>query len=314
MAGPRSSEVAAVNGEGVLADDLVKRLEQQRDALRDRLILDRGYRARLWTSLTAVETALDRARAAATPTRAVPVGDRWEPLLERDPELAEYVPAEHRELARRTVLAPTLTLEEGPWDPPSVDSTRTYGMLMLDGLLMRRLRVDIGVAIEFLGPGDVVRPWGAYALPASVPVEAAWVTLKPSRLAVLDEQVLAAAAVWPGVSIALAVRLIRRAQNTSYLLAVSHLPRLEDRLLATLWYLASSWGQVTRSGVTVPLRLTHQRLGEIVGAQRSSVTIAMTQLQNRKALRREDNGTYLLVGSPPEWDSATDELSRGSGS
>jgi acetylornithine deacetylase/succinyl-diaminopimelate desuccinylase-like protein len=74
------------------------------------------------------------------------------------------------------------------------------------------------------------------------------------------------------------------------------------KLLATLWHLASNWGRVTPEGVYIPFRLTHEVLGEILGAKRPSVTTAMTQLQRRGEIAIGAGGGYLLKGNPADWD------------
>lgn len=45
-----------------------------------------------------------------------------------------------------------------------------------------------------------------------------------------------------------------------------------------LWHLADRWGRVTPDGVIVPLKLTHEALGRLVGAQRPTVTLALGEL------------------------------------
>jgi CRP/FNR family transcriptional regulator, cyclic AMP receptor protein len=52
--------------------------------------------------------------------------------------------------------------------------------------------------------------------------------------------------------------------------------------------------------VHVPLKLTHQLLGRVVGAQRPSVTTALKQLMEEGSVSRRDDGTWLLHGDPPE--------------
>src|SRR5918998_361959 len=63
--------------------------------------------------------------------------------------------------------------------------------------------------------------------------------------------------------------------NLAVALAISHHQRVDDRLMLTLWHLAERWGRVRREGIVVPLPLSHQRLADLVGAQRQSVTTAM---------------------------------------
>jgi CRP/FNR family cyclic AMP-dependent transcriptional regulator len=50
----------------------------------------------------------------------------------------------------------------------------------------------------------------------------------------------------------------------------------------------------------VPLPLSHQRLGDLVGAHRPSVTTAMGDLVRAGLLSRSDGKVWVLHGSPPE--------------
>jgi hypothetical protein len=70
--------------------------------------------------------------------------------------------------------------------------------------------------------------------------------------------------------------------------------------LLTLWHLAERWGKVTREGIVVPLPLGHQRLADIVGAHRPSVTTAMGALGKAGRVSRRDDGAWILHGDPPE--------------
>jgi CRP-like cAMP-binding protein len=67
-------------------------------------------------------------------------------------------------------------------------------------------------------------------------------------------------------------------------------------VLATLRHLAIRWGRVTPNGVRIPFRLTHEVLGEIIGAQRPSVTSGLAQLEQRGLLRRAADRTFVLMG------------------
>lgn len=64
-----------------------------------------------------------------------------------------------------------------------------------------------------------------------------------------------------------------------------------------LWLLSESWGQVTPSGVRLPLALTHETLGALVGARRPSVTLAVSKLAQDGAIVHQDTGWLLL--EPP---------------
>jgi len=123
--------------------------------------------------------------------------------------------------------------------------------------------------------------------------------LEPTRLAVLDHGLVLRMTPWPALGLELFARGTRRAHSLAVALAIAHHPRVDDRLLLTLWHLAERWGRVGAEGVVVPLPLSHQRLADLVGAHRPSVTTAIGDLSRSGALRRRDDGTWILHGSPP---------------
>ncbi len=47
-------------------------------------------------------------------------------------------------------------------------------------------------------------------------------------------------------------------------------------------------------GVVIPLRLSHQLIGQLVGAQRPTVTLALGKLGQRGDLERREDGTWFL--------------------
>jgi CRP/FNR family cyclic AMP-dependent transcriptional regulator len=219
-------------------------------------------------------------------------------ILEEDPELAEGLQPAAQRAVMQAFRAPVMFVEAPRWNPPQLDPATTYGLLLLDGLLLRRAQVGRAVASELLGSGDVLRPWQEpFTLDSVAPV-IEWRVLAPARIAVLDQRVTRLIGQHPELTISFSGRLFRRARYVEFMRAISHLPKVEHRLLAMLWHLASNWGRVTRAGVLVPFRLTHQILGEMVGAQRPTVTTAMHRLHNRGEVVLTDGG-YLLPGEPP---------------
>jgi CRP-like cAMP-binding protein len=63
--------------------------------------------------------------------------------------------------------------------------------------------------------------------------------------------------------------------------AIALEPRLERRLVLKLRQLAERWGKVTPEGVRLDLRVTHQELGDMIGAARESITVALGRLQDQ---------------------------------
>ena len=250
------------------------------------------------------ESALDGARSGAgQPTMSTAPGPEADApfvlFLEEDAELAELLPEPQRQRAASLLRARIVEAGPGSWRPVGLDGASGWGLLVLDGIMAHRVRLADTTTMELLGPGDILRP-GEDSHPADgLAVPAEWEILQPARLAILDERITAVAARWPQLSAALSSRLLRRTQRLIYLLAVSHLSRLEDRLLATLWCLAAAWGRVSPQGLIVPVRLTHQALGELAGAQRSSVSIAMGLLRERQAVTCSRDGSYIVRDAPP---------------
>jgi hypothetical protein len=238
---------------------------------------------------------------------------RFAYILKEDPDLAQGLTDEDRRVAAEVLRAPVMFVRSPRWTPPESMPANCLGLLVLDGLLGRRLRVGPAVATELLSYGDILRPWDQPAAWNLIPPELDWRVFRPARLAVLDERVTNLICRRAELVNAFTSRLLRRAHYGQYLMAISHLTRVEDKLLATLWHIASSWGRVTPHGVTIPFRLTHEVLGEILGAQRPSVTQAMGQLQQRNEVVRAADGRYVLTGDPAQWGPRRWPDRRGGG-
>lgn len=222
-------------------------------------------------------------------------------ILKEDPDLAQALSPGDRRIAMDLFRASVISVSRPRWQPPEYETTRTYGLLLLDGLIGRRVQVGGAVATELLSCGDILRPWEEPTLWHMIPPELDWRVFRPTRLALLDERITSLIGRRPELVIAFSARLLRRARVAAYLMAISHLTRVEDKLIATLWHLASTWGHVTPQGVSVPFRLSHEVLGEILGAQRPSVTLAMQRLRRRGQVVLEAAGGYLLLGDPGAW-------------
>ena len=117
---------------------------------------------------------------------------------------------------------------------------------------------------------------------------------------VLDHQLVMQMNPWPQLGLEQFSRGTRRAHGLAVALAISHHPRVDDRLLLTLWHIAERWGRVRPDGIAIPLPLSHERLAVLVGAHRPAVTTAMGELVRSGALSRGDDRLWVLHGSPPD--------------
>src|SRR3954447_11349565 len=222
-------------------------------------------------------------------------------LLDEFPELARALPPAERTVARHRAIADVERLAAGRWRPAAGEpEAGDLGVMVLGGLMMRDVVLGQTVATELVGRGDILRPATHDGADAPVPFDVEWTVLDEARIALLDRRFAAGIGRWPELIEAMMAAAVRRAQSLGFNLAVSHLRRVDSRLLVLMWHLADRYGRVGPGGVSVPLKLTHEMLGRIVGARRPSVTTALSQLADEGRLSRRPDGTWTLHGDPPD--------------
>jgi hypothetical protein len=223
-------------------------------------------------------------------------------IVDADPELVDMLDPRELDRARAEARTVVRSLTQGSWDAEAAHEPDVHhkGFLVVDGLISREVEVMGRRCIELIGPSDVLRPWRWDPDGLHVHAEIGWTVLEPTRLAVLDHGLVVRMTPWPQLGIELFSRGLRRAHALAVVVAIAHQPRVADRLLLTLWHLAERWGRVTPDGTLVDLPLPHQRLADLVGAGRPSVTTALGELVDSGDLDRRDDGRWLLHGDPPE--------------
>ncbi len=222
-------------------------------------------------------------------------------LVDADPDLADLLDEQEVDRARREARTRFQRLSPGAWDAAAALEPAVHhrGFLIVDGLLSRTVDVLGRQCVELIGHGDVMRPWQWDDAGSHVRAEVGWTILEDTELAVLDHGLVLRIAPWPELGLELFNRGTRRAHHLAVALAIAHHQRVDDRLVLTLWHLAERWGRVHRDGIVVPLPLGHQRLADLIGAQRQSVTTALGGLTRGGAISRRDNGDWVLHGDPP---------------
>jgi CRP/FNR family transcriptional regulator, cyclic AMP receptor protein len=220
-------------------------------------------------------------------------------VLREDPELADGLGPKQRSRAVEECVARTVHLPRGPWSNPAATSTVDgIGLLVLDGLLIRRVGIDGRFGAELLGEGDLLRPWPGDRAEPSLARTTGWRVLQPTRLALLDRAAEYRFAAHPELIGALVERALERSRNLSVNMAIVHQARVMVRLHMLFWHLADRWGRVGPEGVILPLALTHAVLADLVAARRPTVTSAMTELARRGHVGSHGEG-WLLHGNPP---------------
>jgi hypothetical protein len=172
--------------------------------------------------------------------------------------------------ARQVATARVLNAEVGECDLSAwFDAVGSgLGLLVLDGLVAIDARIGNRTATELIGPGDLLQPNRPRADDLLERTDS-WRALCPTRFALLDTEFFERVRPWPTG---------RRIGDLDALRAITSQPRLEARLVLLLWHLAARWGRVDPTGIRVSLPLTHRMLGQLVGAERPSISHALARL------------------------------------
>jgi CRP/FNR family transcriptional regulator, cyclic AMP receptor protein len=218
-------------------------------------------------------------------------------LFDLDSSLADSIIGE-REAAAAALTADILELPRGPWAPRQTAPLPGHlGYLLTSGVIVREICVAASWSAELLNQGDLLRPWLEDA--ASF-VDAEWRVIEPARLLELDPAFTSRLARWPELVDALVERALRRSRSAAVHAAVAGTPRVEDRLLLLFWHMAERRGRREARGVRLDLSLTHSTLAHLVGAQRPTVSTALSRLAERNRIVRLPDGAWQLIGKPPE--------------
>jgi CRP/FNR family transcriptional regulator, cyclic AMP receptor protein len=164
------------------------------------------------------------------------------------------------------------------------------GVLVLEGVLAIGVHVGDRIAAELVGSGDLIQPWRGED-EELLATDIDWRVLVPTRFALLDAAFAERVARWPQLSSALLRRAGRRTRRLNVQRAIAAQPRLDVRLALLLWHLAGRWGKVEPGAIRLPLPLTHQLLGRLIGAERPSVSHALARLSE----------AGLVTGHGDEW-------------
>ncbi len=218
-------------------------------------------------------------------------------LLQADPDLGRHLPTGSVTALSPQLVAEVMQLPLGEWRPARSEPHPGHlGYLVLEGLILRRTGINDARSGELISHGDLIRPWVEDPISFS---DVEWRVMEPVRAAILDRRVAESLCASPELSAALLDRLTVRTRSLAIYAATENIRGLEDRLVALFWHLAERWGRREENMVVVPIRLTHETLGVLVGARRPSVTTALGALAKRGALERRNQGEWVLHGLPP---------------
>jgi CRP/FNR family cyclic AMP-dependent transcriptional regulator len=216
-------------------------------------------------------------------------------VLVEDPDLAGDLTDWRLEEARRRCLAADVILDKGDWTPgaESEAAQSGFGLLIIEGLVMRRVGAPLRHAAELLGPGDLLRPWQHDGEDVTLPFDVQFRVLERARFAILDKEFAERAAPFTQVALALLGRSMQRSRTLAVNVAIVHYPQVRNRLLLMLWHLADRWGRVTPDGVRIPLRLRHHMIADLIAVRRPSASAGLQQLIREGLVQRDHAGLIL---------------------
>lgn len=225
-------------------------------------------------------------------------------VLREDAELADAIAPERRQEAIEFCTATEVRMPMGNGASESSPLADGVGILVLGGLLIRRVGIDGRFGAELLGEGDLLRPWQFETESPTLRLQMGWSIVEPVRLVLLDgEFAKRCIGRYPELASPLVGRAMQRARNLAVNMAIVHQARVDVRLHMLLWHLAGRWGKVRSEGTVLRMRLTHSNLADLVAARRPTVTSAISELV-RGGVVRTSGDEWLLFGEPPS------ELSR----
>jgi CRP/FNR family cyclic AMP-dependent transcriptional regulator len=220
-------------------------------------------------------------------------------VLIEEPAIAGALSGQRLVAAQRACVASAISLPRRRAEPSELGLIQAaLGLLVIEGMLVRRVCCAGLQAAELLGPGDLIRPHQADRSVPKLQIDSSWQVIEPVRLVVLDLEFAKRSAPFPEVGAMLTSRLIEHSHSLITQMAIVQSRRVSERLLKLLWYQASRWGTIGAWGATMELRCTHSILAELVAATRPSVTLALRQLESARLLSHEDD-TWFLHRPPP---------------
>jgi CRP/FNR family transcriptional regulator, cyclic AMP receptor protein len=229
-----------------------------------------------------------------TPTRPAP-SVTMASLVATLPEIAGSVGAEDRLLAERALTVPLISTRDA--DLADVINTQmpdAFDFLIVNGIVLKETTLAGRSALELLGRGDLLAPPLTPARQLESRALSRYLAHGQVSLAAIENHVRQAARRWPGIADYLHDRLARQTHHASMHLAMLHLPRIEDRLIALFADLAERFGHMTADGVLIDVPLTHEIIGGLVGSRRPTVSLALRQLSSNGTVERIAGARWKL--------------------
>jgi CRP/FNR family cyclic AMP-dependent transcriptional regulator len=190
-------------------------------------------------------------------------------------------------LGQRT---PDIRLERGRILYTPLHIGRTLYLLLEGRIYLYKIVGSRQQTLEVMGSGEMFgeavlagRSQGSYAQ-----------ALEPACIAIVSLDTLRELTQRnPQVGLKMAELFAARLHHYGNQMADIALKEVAGRLTSLLLYLCESEGIVSSDGYRIPTRYTHEQLGNMIGAQRTAVTRALTRLQDEEIVELRRRIIYV---------------------
>ena len=215
-------------------------------------------------------------------------------LLRVWPDIADRLDPQERDVAERAFVVPLLRArDEDLAAALEFEGGDAFDLVLVEGTVLKETTLATLSALELLGPGDVLAPPVSAARQVELRAVSRYLALGPVSIAVLGVRFRRVAARWPQVSDYLHGHIAHQAHRASAHLAMLHLPRAEDRILA----LFAELGDRFADGIRIDLPLSHELIGRLTASRRPTATLALQSLHDQGLLTRLADNSWNLTFS-----------------
>lgn len=231
----------------------------------------------------------DSRRVAGAPVSGVSLVRVW-------PDIAAQLAPQERGVAERALVAPLVTAHDGDLAAAlAVESGDAFDFVLVEGMVLKETTLARSSALELLGPGDVLAPPLSATRQLEFRAVSRYVAHGDVSIATLGVRFTRVAVRWPQISDFLHAQIAEQAHRVSMHLAMLHLPRAGDRILALFAELGERFGRVTPDGIRIDVPLSHELIGRLTASRRPTATLALQDLSDQGLLTRLADNSWKLA-------------------
>jgi CRP-like cAMP-binding protein len=215
------------------------------------------------------------------------------------PDIAGRLSPEERGIAERALAAPLVSAHDEDLAAALAVERDAFDFVLVDGTVLKETTLAGSSALELLGPGDVLAPPLSAIRQLEFRAVSRYSALGDVSIATLGAGFQRVAVRWPQISDFLHRQIAEQTHRASMHLAMLHLPRAEDRILALFVDVGERFGRVTPDGILIDLPLSHDLIGRLTASRRPTATLALRNLYHQGLLTRSPDNSWVLAFSGP---------------